>query len=293
MAKTAFLGLGVMGAPMAGYLAKAGHEVSVFNRTAAKAEAWVAKHGGRFAASPRMAAQGADFVMICVGNDDDLRAVVLGEGGALAGLSAGAIIVDHTTASADVARELAEICAQKGVGFVDAPVSGGQAGAENGQLAIMCGGTQDDYAKADPIMAAYAKACSRFGDVGAGQLTKMVNQICIASLVQGISEGINFAEKAGLDAGAVAKLVAQGAGGSWQLTNRHETMIAGEFEHGFAVDWMRKDMGIALAQAKSMGVSLPMTALVDQFYSDVQAMGGGRWDTSSLIQRLRKLQGDI
>jgi 3-hydroxyisobutyrate dehydrogenase len=293
MAKTAFLGLGVMGAPMAGYLAKAGHEVSVFNRTAAKAEAWVAKHGGRFAASPRMAAQGADFVMICVGNDDDLRAVVLCEDGALAGLSAGAIIVDHTTASADVARELAEICAQKGVGFVDAPVSGGQAGAENGQLAIMCGGTQDDYAKADPIMAAYAKACSRFGDVGAGQITKMVNQICIASLVQGISEGINFAEKAGLDAGAVAKLVAQGAGGSWQLTNRHETMIAGEFEHGFAVDWMRKDMGIALAQAKSMGVSLPMTALVDQFYSDVQAMGGGRWDTSSLIQRLRKLQGDI
>ncbi|MFT6272976.1 MAG: 3-hydroxyisobutyrate dehydrogenase, partial [Dinoroseobacter sp.] len=250
MAKTAFLGLGVMGAPMAGYLAKAGHEVSVFNRTAAKAEAWVGKHGGRFAASPRMAAQGADFVMICVGNDDDLRAVVLGEDGALAGLSAGAIIVDHTTASADVARELAEICAQKGVGFVDAPVSGGQAGAENGQLAIMCGGTQDDYAKADPIMAAYAKACSRFGDVGAGQITKMVNQICIASLVQGISEGIHFAEKAGLDAGAVAKLVAQGAGGSWQLTNRHETMIAGEFEHGFAVDWMRKDMGIALAQAK-------------------------------------------
>ncbi|MFT5363707.1 MAG: 3-hydroxyisobutyrate dehydrogenase [Dinoroseobacter sp.] len=293
MAKTAFLGLGVMGAPMAGYLAKAGHEVSVFNRTAAKAEAWVGKHGGRFAASPRMAAQGADFVMICVGNDDDLRAVVLGQDGALAGLSAGAIIVDHTTASADVARELAEICAQKGVGFVDAPVSGGQAGAENGQLAIMCGGTQDDYAKADPIMAAYAKACSRFGDVGAGQITKMVNQICIASLVQGISEGIHFAEKAGLDAGAVAKLVAQGAGGSWQLTNRHETMIAGEFEHGFAVDWMRKDMGIALAQAKSMGVSLPMTALVDQFYSDVQAMGGGRWDTSSLIQRLRKLQGDI
>jgi 3-hydroxyisobutyrate dehydrogenase len=293
MAKTAFLGLGVMGAPMAGYLAKAGHEVSVFNRTAAKAEAWVGKHGGRFAASPRMAAQGADFVMICVGNDDDLRAVVLGEDGALAGLSAGAIIVDHTTASADVARELAEICAQKGVGFVDAPVSGGQAGAENGQLAIMCGGTQDDYAKADPIMAAYAKACSRFGDVGAGQITKMVNQICIASLVQGISEGIHFAEKAGLDAGAVAKLVAQGAGGSWQLTNRHETMIAGEFGHGFAVDWMRKDMGIALAQAKSMGVSLPMTALVDQFYSDVQAMGGGRWDTSSLIQRLRKLQGDI
>ena len=293
MAKTAFLGLGVMGAPMAGYLAKAGYEVSVFNRTTAKAEAWVAANGGGFGETPRAAATGADFVMICVGNDDDLRSVVLGADGALAGLSEGAVIVDHTTASADVARELAAIAAEKGVGFVDAPVSGGQAGAENGQLAIMCGGTDHDYAKAAPIMAVYAKACSRFGDVGAGQITKMVNQICIAGLVQGISEGINFAEKAGLDAGAVAKLVSQGAGGSWQLTNRHETMIAGEFNHGFAVDWMRKDMGIALAQAKSMGVSLPITALVDQFYADVQAMGGGRWDTSSLIQRLRKLQGDI
>ncbi len=293
MAKTAFLGLGVMGAPMAGYLGKAGHQVRVFNRTTAKAEAWVGEHGGGLGATPREAAEGAEFVMICVGNDDDLRSVVLGKDGALAGLSAGAVIVDHTTASADVARELAEIAAEKGVGFVDAPVSGGQAGAENGQLAIMCGGSDADYAKAEPIMSAYAKACSRFGDVGAGQLTKMVNQICIAGLVQGISEGINFAEKAGLDAGAVAKLVAQGAGGSWQLANRHETMIAGEFNHGFAVDWMRKDMGIALAQAKSMQVSLPVTALVDQFYADVQAMGGGRWDTSSLIQRLRKLQGDI
>lgn len=293
MANTAFLGLGVMGAPMAAYLGKDGHAVSVFNRTTAKAEAWVAANGGAFGATPREAATGADFVMICVGNDDDLRSVVLGEDGALAGLKPGAVIVDHTTASADVARELAEIAAEKGVGFVDAPVSGGQAGAENGQLAIMCGGSEADYAKAEPIMNAYAKACSRFGDVGAGQITKMVNQICIAGLVQGISEGINFAEKAGLDAGAVAKLVAQGAGGSWQLANRHETMIAGEFNHGFAVDWMRKDMGIALAQAKSMQVSLPVTALVDQFYADVQAMGGGRWDTSSLIQRLRKLQGDI
>ncbi len=293
MAKLAFLGLGVMGYPMAGHLKAAGHEVTVYNRTTAKAAAWAAEHGGGHAATPRAACDGADFVMICVGNDDDLRSVVLGEDGALAALGAGAVLVDHTTASADVARELAALAAEKGVGFVDAPVSGGQAGAENGQLAIMCGGSEADYAKAEPVMAAYAKACSRFGEVGAGQLTKMVNQICIAGLVQGISEGINFAQKAGLDAGAVAKLVAQGAGGSWQLANRHETMIAGEFNHGFAVDWMRKDMGIALAQAKAMNVSLPVTALVDQFYADVQAMGGGRWDTSSLIQRLRRLQGDL
>lgn len=293
MAKVAFLGLGVMGYPMAGHLKAKGHEVTVYNRTTAKAEAWAAQHGGGFGVTPKDAVQGADFVMICVGNDDDLRSVVTGDTGALAGLAAGAVIVDHTTASADVARELAELAAGQGVGFVDAPVSGGQAGAENGQLAIMCGGSVADYAKAEPVMAAYAKACSRFGEVGAGQLTKMVNQICIAGLVQGISEGINFAQKAGLDAKAVAKLVSQGAGGSWQLANRHETMVDGTFDFGFAVDWMRKDMGIALAQAKSMGVSLPVTALVDQFYGDVQAMGGGRWDTSSLIQRLRKLQGDI
>ena len=291
MAKTAFLGLGVMGHPMAGYLAKAGHETKVFNRTTAKAEGWVDQYGGSFGATPREAAEGAEFVMICVGNDDDLRSVVLGEDGALAGLNAGAIIVDHTTASADVARELAAIAAEQGVGFVDAPVSGGQAGAENGQLAIMCGGSADDYAKAQPIMACYAKATERFGEVGAGQLTKMVNQICIAGLVQGISEGLHFAQAAGLDAKAVAKLVSQGAGGSWQLANRAETMVDEHFTHGFAVDWMRKDMGIALDQAKSMQVSLPVTALVDQFYGDVQAMGGGRWDTSSLIQRLRRLQG--
>ena len=293
MARIAFLGLGVMGFPMAGHLKAAGHDVTVFNRTTAKAEAWVAAHGGTLGRTPGEAAAGAEFVMICVGNDDDLRSVVLGPDGAMQALSAGATLVDHTTASADVARALADIAAGHGIGFVDAPVSGGQSGAENGQLAIMCGGSEADYARAEPVMAAYAKACSRFGEVGAGQLTKMVNQICIAGLVQGISEGINFAQKAGLDAGAVAKLVAQGAGGSWQLANRHETMIAGQFNHGFAVDWMRKDMGIALAQAKAMGVSLPVTALVDQFYADVQAMGGGRWDTSSLIQRLRKLQGDI
>ena len=229
--------------------------------------------------------------MICVGNDDDLRSVVLGDDGALASLSAGAIIVDHTTASADVARELAAIAAEKGVGFVDAPVSGGQAGAENGQLAIMCGGSETDYAKAQPVMDCYAKATERFGDVGAGQLTKMVNQISIAGHVQALSEGLHFAEKAGLDAKAVAKLVAQGAGGSWQLANRHETMVDGAFEFGFAVDWMRKDMGLVMDQAKSMKVSVPVTAMVDQFYADVQAMGGGRWDTSSLIQRLRRLQG--
>lgn len=289
MAKTAFLGLGVMGYPMAGYLAKAGHSVCVYNRTASKAEAWADTYSGTHALTPKEAAAGADFVMICVGNDDDLRSVVLGENGALAGLATGAVIVDHTTASADVAVELAEIAAQKGVGFVDAPVSGGQAGAENGQLAVMCGGSEDDFAKAAPIIDSYAKATERFGAVGAGQLTKMVNQICIAGLVQGISEALHFADKAGLDGKAVAQLVSQGAGGSWQLANRAETMVDGKFDFGFAVDWMRKDMGIALDQAKTMQVSLPVTALVDQFYGDVQAMGGGRWDTSSLIQRLRRL----
>ncbi len=291
MAKTAFLGLGVMGFPMAGFLARAGHDVTVYNRTTAKAESWAKTYGGAVASTPAEAAQGADFVMICVGNDADLRSVVLGQTGALTGLAAGAVIVDHTTASADVARELAAVAAQKGVGFVDAPVSGGQAGAENGQLAIMCGGTQSDFHKAEAIVACYSKATQRFGEVGAGQLTKMVNQICIAGLVQGIAEGLHFAQNAGLDAKAVAQLVCQGAGGSWQLANRAETMIDGQFDFGFAVDWMRKDMGIALDQAKTMQVSLPVTAMVDQFYGDVQAMGGGRWDTSSLIQRLRRLQG--
>lgn len=290
MARTAFLGLGVMGYPMAGHLVKAGHEVTVFNRTNAKADDWVMKNGGKAATTPREAAEGADFVFACVGNDDDLRSVVLGDDGAFAGMADGSIFVDHTTASATVARELAGIGGEHGIGFVDAPVSGGQAGAENGQLAIMCGGHEENFANAEPVMRAYGKAIEHFGETGAGQLTKMVNQICIAGLVQGISEGLFFAAEAGLDAKKVASLVSQGAGGSWQLSNRAETMIDGKFDHGFAVDWMRKDLGIALAQAREVGVSLPVAALVDQFYGDVQTLGGGRWDTSSLIQRLRALK---
>lgn len=291
MAKLAFLGLGVMGYPMAGHLAGAGHDVTVYNRTTAKAEAWAAQHGGGFAPTPRAAAAGAEIVFTCVGNDDDLRSVVTGDDGALAGMADGALLVDHTTASATVARELADLAGAQGAGFVDAPVSGGQAGAENGQLAIMCGGAQVDYDRAATVMAAYAKACERFGDVGAGQLTKMVNQVCIAGIVQGISEGLMLAMQAGLDAKQVARLVSQGAGGSWQLTNRADTMVDGHFDHGFAVNWMRKDLGIALAQAKEIGVSMPVAALVEQFYGDVQTLGGGRWDTSSLIQRLRVLGG--
>ena len=291
MAQVAFLGLGVMGFPMARHLAAAGHEVAVYNRTFAKAEAWVAAHGGRAARTPREAAAGADIVFACVGNDDDLRAVVLGPDGAFAGMARGALFVDHTTASATVERELAEAGAALGIGVVDAPVSGGQAGAENGQLAIMCGGDPADYDRAVPVMAAYAKACEHFGPVGAGQLVKMVNQICIAGIVQGMSEGLFLAIESGLDAKKVARLVAQGAGGSWQLANRADTMVDGKFDFGFAVDWMRKDLGIALAQARDSGVSLPVAALVDQFYGDVQTLGGGRWDTSSLIQRLRALKG--
>lgn len=289
MAKLAFLGLGVMGYPMAGHLQAAGHEVTVYNRTAAKAAAWAAQHGGAQAATPREAAEGAALVMACVGNDDDLRGVVTGPDGALAGMAEGAILVDHTTVSAIVSRELAEQAKAKGVGYVDAPVSGGQAGAENGQLAIMCGGEDTHFSAAEPVMDAYAKAITHFGPVGSGQLTKMVNQICIAGLVQGISEALFFAMEAGLDAKKVAGLVSQGAGGSWQLANRADTMVDNKFDHGFAVDWMRKDLGIALEQAQAMGVSLPVAGLVDQFYGDVQAMGGGRWDTSSLIQRFRKL----
>ncbi|MGB0498406.1 MAG: NAD(P)-dependent oxidoreductase [Rubricella sp.] len=292
MAKVAFLGLGVMGYPMAGHLKAAGHEVTVYNRTEAKAEKWSEEHGGAWAKTPREAANGAEFVMACVGNDDDLRSVIYGDDGAFAGMGDGSVVVDHTTASATVAREIAAAGAEKGIGFVDAPVSGGQAGAENGQLAVMCGGAEADFARAEPIMQAYGKAVIRFGDAGAGQLTKMVNQICIAGIVQGISEGLHFAIKAGLDAKQVAALVAQGAGGSWQLSNRAETMVDGKFDFGFAVDWMRKDLGIAQAQAKELGVSIPVAALVDQFYGDVQALGGGRWDTSSLIQRLRVLQGE-
>ena len=289
MTKVAFLGLGVMGYPMAGHLAAKGYEVSVYNRTPAKAEAWVAEHGGKSAATPRAAAEGAAFVMSCVGNDDDLRSVCLGDDGALAGLNPGAVFVDHTTVSAMVTEELAAVAAGKGVSFVDAPISGGQAGAQNGVLSIMCGGEQAAYDAAHPVMAAYGKTIRRMGGTGAGQLTKMVNQICIAGLVQGLSEGLHFAEKAGLDIREVVAVISQGAAGSWQMANRYETMADDHFEHGFAVDWMRKDLGICLATANETGASLPVTALVDQFYKDVQALGGGRWDTSSLIKRLRAL----
>ncbi|BBU56812.1 oxidoreductase [Mameliella alba] len=289
MAKTAFLGLGVMGYPMAGHMAKAGHEVTVYNRTAAKADKWVAEYGGAAAATPREAAQGADFVMACVGNDDDLRGICTGEDGAFAGMSSGATFVDHTTVSQQVTLELAEQAAERGLGFVDAPVSGGQAGAENGQLVIMCGGDQSNYDAAEPVMQSYAKLCKRLGDSGAGQLCKMVNQICIAGLVQGLSEGLHFAEKAGLDGAAVVDVIGGGAAGSWQMVNRYQTMIADEFDHGFAVDWMRKDLDICLRTANENGASLPVTALVDQFYKDVQKLGGGRWDTSSLIKRLRAM----
>lgn len=289
MAKVAFLGLGVMGYPMAGHLVQAGHEVTVYNRTAAKAEKWVAEHGGAMGVTPREAADGADFVMACVGNDDDLRSVCLGDEGAFAGMAENTIFVDHTTVSAKVTAELYDVAKGQGVAFVDAPVSGGQAGAENGQLVVMCGGDQADYDKAEAVIDAYAKLCKRLGDSGAGQKTKMVNQICIAGLVQALSEGLNFAEKAGLDARDVVEVIGGGAAGSWQMVNRVGTMADDEFEHGFAVDWMRKDLGICLDTADEIGASLPVTAVVDQFYKDVQALGGGRWDTSSLIKRLRAL----
>ncbi|MFN4158305.1 MAG: NAD(P)-dependent oxidoreductase [Gemmobacter sp.] len=286
MAKVAFLGLGVMGFPMAGHLVAKGHEVTVYNRSAAKAEAWAAKHGGRAAATPRAAAGGQAFVMACVGNDDDLRAVCTGPDGAFAGMEAGAVFVDHTTVSAQVTREMAAAAAELGFGFVDAPVSGGQAGAENGVLSIMCGGTPDDYARAEPVMVAYARVCKRLGNSGSGQIAKMMNQIAIAGLVQGLAEALAFGQKAGMDGAAVVEVISQGAAGSWQMNNRHKTMLDDAFNHGFAVDWMRKDLGICLATAREIGASLPITALVDQFYAEVQAMGGNRWDTSSLIKRL-------
>ncbi|WP_417472121.1 NAD(P)-dependent oxidoreductase [Leisingera sp.] len=289
MAKIAFLGLGVMGYPMAGHLQAAGHEVTVYNRTTAKAEAWAAEHGGGFAKTPREAADGAEFVMACVGNDDDLRSVCLGEDGAFAGLAEGAVFVDHTTVSAKVTRELFTAGREQGIAFVDAPISGGQAGAEGGVLSVMCGGDADAYARAEPVMDAYARICRRIGESGAGQMTKMCNQIAIAGLVQGLSEALHFAEKAGLDGRAVVEVISQGAAGSWQMSNRYETMLDDHFEHGFAVDWMRKDLGICLDAADETGASLPVTALVDQFYKDVQKMGGGRWDTSSLFKRLREL----
>ena len=289
MSKVAFLGLGVMGYPMAGHLAAKGHDVTVYNRTAAKAEAWVAQHGGSAAPTPRAAAEGAEFVMSCVGNDDDLRAVCLGDDGALAGMAQGTIFVDHTTVSAAVTRELHATAAEGGIGFVDAPVSGGQAGAENGVLSIMCGGDAASYGAAEPVMQAYGRSIKRLGESGAGQLTKMVNQICIAGLVQGLSEGLHFAQKAGLDGKAVVEVIKGGAAGSWQMENRYETMLDDFFEYGFAVDWMRKDLGICLATANENGASLPVTAIVDQFYKDVQKLGGGRWDTSSLIRRLNAM----
>ena len=287
MAQVAFLGLGVMGFPMAGHLVAKGHKVTVYNRTVAKAEAWVAKHGGQLATTPAKAASGADFVMACVGNDDDLRSLCTGPEGAFSGMKAGAIFVDHTTVSAQVTRELSAVAVTKGLGFVDAPVSGGQAGAENGALSIMCGGTVEDYEKAEPIIDTYARICRRLGDSGSGQLAKMMNQICIAGLMQGLSEALAFGQKAGLDGAAVVEVIAQGAAGSWQMANRHKTMLADTFDFGFAVDWMRKDLGICLKTADEIGASLPVTALVDQFYKDVQLMGGGRGDTSGLIRRLR------
>ena len=289
MAKCAFLGLGVMGYPMAGHLAARGHEVTVYNRTAAKAEKWVAEHGGQAAPTPREAAETAEFVLSCVGNDDDLRAVCLGPDGAFAGMGEGTTFIDHTTVSAKVTRELHEAAAEGGIAFVDAPISGGQAGAENGVLSIMCGGEEAAFERALPVMQAYGRSIRRMGESGAGQLTKMVNQICIAGLLQGLAEGLHFAERAGLDGRAVIEAISGGAAGSWQMSNRYETMLDDHYDHGFAVDWMRKDLGICLATADENGASLPVTALVDQFYKDVQKMGGARWDTSSLLKRLRAM----
>jgi 3-hydroxyisobutyrate dehydrogenase len=289
MAKVAFIGLGVMGYPMAGHLkSRGGHEVTVYNRTHAKAERWAEAFGGTAAPTPARAAEGADFVFCCVGNDDDLRSVTIGADGAFQGMKQGAIFIDNTTASAEVARELAGHADKGGFGFLDAPVSGGQAGAENGALTVMVGGDQAVFDRAKPVIEAYAKMVGRMGDVGAGQLTKMVNQICIAGLVQGLSEGIHFGMKAGLDIPAVIDVISKGAAGSWQMENRYKTMVEGKYDFGFAVDWMRKDLSIILNEARSNGASLPVTALVDQFYVEVQKMGGNRWDTSSLLARLEK-----
>lgn len=287
MAKTAFVGLGVMGYPMAGHLAKNGHEVTVFNRTQAKAEKWAKEHGGTAAPTPREAAEGVEFVFACVGNDDDLRSVVYGDDGILAGLEKGAVFVDHTTASAEVAREIDAKAKEQGVGFVDAPVSGGQAGAENGQLGVMCGGEKDAWDRAEPVIQSYAKACVYLGPAGAGQLTKMVNQICIAGLLQGLSEGLAFAVRSGLDAKQVLSVISKGAAQSWQMENRGETMVDDKFDFGFAVEWMKKDLNIALDESRRNGARLPATALVNEFYSDVIEKGGKRWDTSSLIRLLR------
>ncbi len=286
--KVAFLGLGVMGYPMAGHLKRAGHQVAVYNRTGAKADQWAAEYGGASAPTPRQAAHDADLVFCCVGNDDDLRSVVLGEHGAFAGMKKGAVFVDHTTASAQVARELHEAGKHHGVEFVDAPVSGGQAGAVNGMLTVMCGGEEPAFARAKPVGMAFARAFTLIGAPGAGQLAKMVNQICIAGLVQGLAEGINFGQQAGLDMKLVLDVIGKGAAQSWQMDNRGSTMVDGKFDFGFAVDWMRKDLGLCLDEARRNGAPLPVTALVDQFYGDVQSMGGRRNDTSSLIRRLRR-----
>ncbi len=289
MAKVAFIGLGVMGYPMAGHLkAKGGHEVTVYNRTTAKAEEWVTEHGGAFAATPADAARDKDFVFSCVGNDDDLRSVTTGADGAFSAMKPGAVFIDNTTASAEVARELDAAARAGGFGFVDAPVSGGQAGAENGVLTVMCGGEQAVFDRARPVIEAYARMVGLMGPAGAGQITKMINQICIAGLLQGLAEGINFGKKAGLDIEKVIDVISKGAAGSWQMENRYKTMNAGKYDFGFAVDWMRKDLGICLAEANANGAALPVTALVDQFYKDVQNMGGNRWDTSSLLARLER-----
>ncbi|MEK0083642.1 NAD(P)-dependent oxidoreductase [Benzoatithermus flavus] len=288
MARTAFIGLGVMGFPMAGHLKAKGHEVTVYNRTPQKAAAWAERFGGRTAPTPREAVQGAELVFACVGNDDDLRSVVYGEAGILAGLAEDAILVDHTTASADVARELARACGERGRHFIDAPVSGGQAGAENGVLTIMCGGEEAAFARAEPVMRAYGRAVTLMGPAGSGQLTKMVNQICIGGLVQALAEAVNFAQKAGLDTDKVLATISKGAAQSWQMENRWKTMAEGKFDFGFAVDWMRKDLAIVLDEARRNGAALPVTALVDQFYRQVQQKGGGRFDTSSLIVNLRE-----
>ncbi|MCB9942381.1 MAG: NAD(P)-dependent oxidoreductase [Geminicoccaceae bacterium] len=286
MAKTAFIGLGVMGYPMAGHMAARGHDVKVWNRTGEKSVRWREQHGGQAMATPREAAEGSELVMMCVGNDNDVRSVVYGEDGVLAGLKEGSVLVDHTTASAELARELGTACSEKGVGFVDAPVSGGQAGAENGVLSVMCGGAIVDFTRAEGVMQAYGRTITLIGDIGAGQLTKMVNQICIAGLVQGLSEACNFALRAGLDTDKVLGVIAGGAAGSWQMQNRWKTMVEDKFDFGFAVDWMRKDLRICLEEARNNGAALPVTALVDQFYRQVQQQGGGRWDTSSLLRNL-------
>ena len=289
MAKVAFIGLGVMGYPMAGHLkAKGGHEVTVYNRTGAKAEKWVAQHGGKSAPTPKLAAEGQDFIMACVGNDNDLRQVMLGTDGVFDGVRSGAVVVDHTTASAEIARELHAEAKKRGFEFVDAPVSGGQAGAENGVLTVMCGGDTAPFAKAEAVIAAYARACTLIGESGSGQLAKMVNQICIAGIVQGLAEALHFAMRAGLDIDKLIATISKGAAQSWQMENRYKTMTAGKFDFGFAVDWMRKDLDICLSEARRNGARLPATALVDQFYAQVQAMGGRRWDTSSLIALLQR-----